>query len=597
MLIPLKFLPGVNKQNTGYSQPGRWTDTQWVRFQEGIPETIPGYERIVDTAFLGVARSEVAWRSNGGDSYLGIGTHRRLYAFNNEQFTNITPWRSTGTVTNPFVTTASSSTVTVLHTAHGVGEVGEYVFIGTATTTDQAGVEGTATVNGILLAGEYEVTAVVDDNSYRIAATSTATANGTGGGTGRVIRYELNPGQQDGVQAFGYGAGPFGEEEYGTPRSTGIPLSPRIWQLDVWGENLLAGFKGGSLYEWDVDGGKRAEVVANAPTNNMGFFVTAERHVVVVGANGDPRNVAHSDQEDNTDWTPTATNQAGDFTLQAGNQLIAGERGRGGVNLIFADTEAFAMRYTADRFVFAYERVGSGAGLIGPMAAVEFEGILYWMGNRNFFAFDGFVRELPNSGDVRDFVFEGLNLSQKEKCFAFANASNREIWFAYPSAESTEIDRYVIFHIRDGVFATGEWPDSRTAWVDAGVFANPIAAGFDGYLYQHEVGADGDGVAIEKSIEAAPIDMSKGNVRFDIAGIIPDMKDQSGTVEMTLLCRDKPNSDVESFGPYDLDPDTERLDIRADGRQAGLRLVSNTIGGRFRLGEVRVDVDMAGERP
>ena len=597
MLIPLKFLPGVNKSNTGYSQPGRWTDSQWMMWKEGIPETIPGFERLVDTAFLGVGRSEVAWRANTGDAYLGIGTNKRLYAFNNETFTNITPWRSVGTLTNMFITTASSSIVTAIHTAHGVGESGEYVFIGTATTTDQAGVTGTFTYNGLTFGGEYVVTTVIDDNTYSFAASGTATAAGTGGGTGRVFRYELNPGQQDGVTAFGYGAGPYGEEAYGTPRSTGLPLSPRIWQLDVWGENLLAMFKNGSLYEWDVDGGKRAEVVANAPTDNLGFFVTAERQVVVVGANGNPRNVAFSDQEDNTDWTATATNQAGDFVLQAGNQLITGRRMRGGVNLIFADTEAFTQRYTADRFVFAFERAGSGAGLIAPNAVVEFEGVMYWMGNRGFYAFNGFVQEMPAVGDIRDYVFGDINESQKEKCWAGTDAQNRIIWFAYPSAASTEIDRYVIFHVREGVWATGEWPSSRTAWADADVFSNPIAAGFDGYLYQHNVGDDGDGTAIEKSLEAAPIDMDKGNSRFDLSGVIPDMKDQAGTVEMTLLCRDKPNSDVEEFGPYDLDPDTERVDIRADGRQAGMRLVSNEMGGRFRLGEIRIDVDPSGVRP
>lgn len=597
MLIPLKFLPGVNKSNTSYSQPGRWTDSQWMMWKEGLPETIPGFERIVETQFLGVGRSEVAWRSNTGDAYLGLGTHKRLYAFNNEEFENITPWRSAGTLTNPFTTTASSSVVTVTHTAHGVGEAGEYAFIGTATTTDQAGVEGTATVNGLLLAGEYAIATVVDDNTYRISATSTATAGGAGGGTGRVIRYELNPGQQDGVSAFGYGAGPYGEETYGTQRSTGLPLSPRIWQLDVWGENLLAMYKNGSLYEWDVDGGKRAELVANAPTNNLGFFVTAERHVVIVGAGGDPRAAEWCDQEDNTDWTATNTNQAGDFVLQAGNQLITGRRMRGGVNLVFADTEAFTQRYTADRFVFSFERAGSGAGLIGPNAVVEFEGVMYWMGNKGFYAFNGFVQEMLSVGDIRDFVFQDINESQKEKCWAGTDAQNRIIWFAYPTADSTEIDRYVVFHVREGIWAVGEWPSSRTAWADADVFSNPISAGSDNYLYQHNVGDDANGVAIEKSLEAAPIDMDKGNYRFDIAGVIPDMKDQVGAVEMTLVCRDKPNSTAEEFGPYDLEPDTERIDIRADGRQAGMRLVSNELGGKFRLGEIRIDVDPSGARP
>lgn len=594
MLVPLNWAPGVTKNDTPYSQPGRYTDTQWMRFEEGRPESIPGFVRQSDEAFVGIARSALPWRAHDGDRYIGIGTHKRLYAYQGGEFVNITPWRSAGTTTNPFVTTASSSVVTVNHTSHGVGIAGEYVFVGTATTTTQAGVAGTSTVNGLLLAGEYAVTTVVDDNSYRIAATGTATANGTGGGTGIVIRYELNPGQQDGAQAFGYGAGPYGESTYGTPRSTGIPIDPRIWQLDLWGENLLAAYKGGNLYEWDVDGGARAATVSNAPTGIGGFFVTAERHVVALKED----TVYNSDQENNTDWTASATDQAGDITVQVKSSLFAGRRWKDGANLFWSEAECYAQQYTADRFVFAFRKQGDGNGLLAPMAvAQDSDGVLYWMTRSQFVRFNGFVEAIPNQGDMRDFVFEGMNLGQQTKCFAAYNSLRREVWFFYPSTDSDEIDRYVLVSIDSFAWANGTVEDfPRTAWADAGVFDRPILAGTDGYLYAHESGEDANGAALLKSIQTGLVEIQDGNPSMDIFGFIPDMRDQAGDVDLVIVTQDKPNSPQVESETFTLATDTERVDTREHGRAMALRWSSETLGGRFRLGQQRVDVQPAGIR-
>lgn len=593
MLVPLSWSPGINKNDTGYSQPGRYVDAQWVHSQEGLPEVIHGFVKQSDNTFLGIARSAVAWRAHDGDRYIGLGTHKRLYAYQGGEFVNITPWRSAGTTTNPFITTASSSVVTVTHTSHGVGVAGEYVYIGTATTTTQSGVSGTSTVAGLLLAGEYAITTVVDDNVYRIAASGTATASATGGGTGIVLRYELNPGLPDASQGFGFGAGPYGESTYGTPRSTGLPIDPRIWHIDLWGENLLAAYKGGSLYEWDVDGGMRAAVVTNAPTPIDAMFVTGERHVVAMKED----TVYNSDQENNTDWTAGVTDQAGDISLQITSELYAGRRWRDGANLVWSASECYLQQYTADRFVFAYRRQGSGAGLLAPMAACEFEGVMYWMTRSQFVMFNGFVQAIPRQGDVRDFVYEGMNEAQSKKCWAAVNSLRREIWFGYPSTGSDEIDSYALYHVDEGVWWTGSLSDfPRTAWADAGVFDRPILAGTDGYLYAHETGRDADGVPLLKSLETGFVEIQDGNVLLDIFGFIPDVKDQVGDLDLTIITRDKPNSVAVESDTITLGTSTERVDLRESGRSMALRWTSNELGGHFRFGQMRVDVQPAGAR-
>ena len=586
LLQPIQFAPGFDKRTTSYAAEGRWVDGDKVRSVGGIVETMGGWDRLVqDTTFEGKCRGLLAWRDNDNVKRVAIGTHRRLYLLSAETVTNITPLRASGSLTGPFTTAAGSPVVTVAHTNHGL-DSGTYAIF-----------SGAAAVGGITIDGEYVVT-VVDGNSYTITHSSNAGAAATGGGTVG-YQYEINVGQADNTDAFGFGVGKYGEGTYGTVRSTSVLLRCRTWSLDTLGENLIACPRGGDIYEWDPDTAGRAAIIANAPAGNLGIFVTNELHIVALAAGGDKMRVAWCDPNDNTVWTAAAANQAGAKRLKGGSEILAGGPLRAGVYVIQTDSDTFRMSFVAQEPFFTFFSEGEGSGIVGPNAMTSLDGIAYWMGNGNFYFYDGFVRELPQQDDIRDFVFEGaadgLDTGQLDKVFCFTSTLFREIWWLYQSAAaaSGEVDRYVLFNLDEGVWYTGTM--ARTAWIDKRIFAFPYAAADDGYIYQHESGEDDRTDALRKFITSAPVDLGDGARHMEVLGILPDFDDQAGDVTLTVMTRDHPQG-AETSSAYTLATGTDRLDLREGGRQVAMTFESDTAGGKFRFGRHRLAIQPTGRR-
>ena len=235
-------------------------------------------------------------------------------------------------------------------------------------------------------------------------------------------------------------------------------------------------------------------------------------------------------------------------------------------------------------------------GLYGPHAHAEYGSRVFWMSNGSFHSFDGVqAREIPSVEAIRDYVFDDINDLQREKCWADPITHEGEVWFFYCSSASVEIDRAVAYSPDKDVWFTHTF--DRTTGVDRGVFEYPIWVAADGKMYEHENGDDADGVAMRKYAIRAPDDIKGGAVSMDVQQIVPDFAEQTGDVLISLLGKDKPRSAVETFGPYTIETTTEQVDVRASGRQMGYQIESNTLGGRFRNGKVRVDVQPAGERP
>jgi hypothetical protein len=414
--------------------------------------------------------------------------------------------------------------------------------------------------------------------------------------------YDITPegfvtGRENSVYGLGFGADRYGIDAYGTERAaTGLILEAATWSLDTWGENLIAcAPHDGKIYEWaidTIDPIDKAEVIATAPTGVRAIVVSEERHLIALGADGDPRKIAWSDQEDNTEWTPSALNLAGDLQLVTPGLIQCARRMPGQI-LVWTDVDLHVMQHIGQPFVYSTERVGTG-GIIGPNAHMAFGNTCVWMGDKGFWAFDGMIR--PLESEVNDYIFSDINMFQSAKITAAHINDLGEIWWFYPSRNSVENDRYVIWNYRENHWSIGRL--SRTAWADAGAFSHPIGAGSDGNLYQHEQGFTDNGAPRFQDIYAttAPIEIGNGDQVMSVRQLIPDGRtDLSGSAQVYFDVRQAPMGPETRSGPYRLTRPDGYIDARFTGRQASM-VVEATRDGEFRLGSLRLDAVVGGRR-
>lgn len=406
-----------------------------------------------------------------------------------------------------------------------------------------------------------------------------------GGAVSDITPASFTTGSEDAALRIGFGAGTFGSGYYGTERtSTGEFQEATTWSLDTWGQYLVAcSVDDGKLYEWQLDENTAAAQITNAPTDNLGLVVTNERFLFALGAGGNPRKVQWCDKENNTDWTPTAINEAGDFELQTSGEILSGHRLRSRT-LIITTTDAHVADYIGPQLVFSFDRVGTDCGGISRHACVGHMEGAYWMGAKSFFQFDGSaVREMPC--EVLDYVFTDINNNQRSKVFAMNNQQYGEVWWFYPSGGSLENDRYVIYNYYENYWNIGTL--SRTSGIDAGVLLHPVMFDNIGKFYDHETGFDHDGTA--PHAESGPISFGSNVVKVN--EIIPDEKTQ-GETSVTFKSRFYPNGTESTHGPYSM---TNPVSARFSGRQIRLR-VNGTELNNWRFGVPRLNVIPGGRR-
>jgi len=396
----------------------------------------------------------------------------------------------------------------------------------------------------------------------------------------------FTPGSGDAVLNLGYGGGPYGLFSYGTPRpDTGTSTPATTWSLDNWGEYLLAcSSSDGKIYEWDINISNDAVALANAPINNKAVLVTAERFVFALGAGGNLRKVAWSDQEDNTTWTPAITNQAGDIELETIGSIVAGKRLRG-VNLIFTDVDVHTAQYQGAPYVYGFQRIATGCGLISAQAVAAVESVAYWWSPAGFFTYDGFVR--PLKCEVLDYVVNNLSQTQRSKVYAVANNQFGEVWWFYPSAANTEVDSYVVYNYREGHWMIGSL--GRTAGTDRGVFNYPLMVSDDGYVYEHEVGVSYDGAT--PYAQTGPIELGSGDRIMVARQLIADEKTQ-GSVGVQFLTSFAPNGS-QTTKTYTID--SIYTPVRFTGRQVEMKITGDSLTD-WRVGIMRIDAVAGGER-
>ena len=630
MLKKVTFKPGVNQENTRYYNEQRWWSCDKVRFRQGTPEKIGGWIRSSPATFLGICRSLWAWSTLAGSKYIGVGTTKKFYITDSYSYYDITPLRETtpaGAVTFSAVTIAPfSSTVTVNDTSHGAS-AGDFV-----TFSGAVGLGGNITA--AVLNQNYEIASIINANSYTIiaknpttgaAVTSNASDTGTGGAA-VVGAYEIPVGAEISTPGFGWGGGGWGLGGWGTGGGAGVPI--RLWSQQNWGEDLVFNYRGVGIYYWDATTGVAVRGVnitalagsSNAPTVcNVVVVSDINRFTFALGCNElggstlDPMLIRWCDQEDITNWTPSATNQAGDLRLSRGSRIIAGIQARQEL-LIWTDVSLYSLQYLQAPLGWGAQLVGENISLVGQNAVAYSNGVAYWMGFDKFYRYNGNTTTLDC--DLRNYVFSDFNYAQMEQVCAGTNEQFNEIWWFYCSANSTQIDRYVVWNYVEEAWTYGTM--GRTAWLDAGIVQHPIATTYINNIVQHEVGVDdvanGTPVPIAAYIESGEYDIGDGDSFLFCRRILPDVtfrRSEVATPSGLLTIYPLKNSGsgvsspasvggsnagtVERSVAMSVDQFTGQFYVRLRMRQLRMRFESNTLGVALQIGGTRLDLQNDGK--
>ena len=623
-LTKLQFRPGVNQEITSYSNEGGWRDCDKIRFRFGYPEKLGGWEKYTSNTYLGSARALHNWIALDGSNYLGIGTHLKYYIEEGGGMNDITPIRlTTGAGDVTFAASNGSTTITVTDASHGAFENDFVTFSGAASLGGN--------ITAAVLNAEHQVVTVTDANTYTIVVGATANSSDSGnGGSSTVGAYQINVGLDTSVGGTGWGAGTWGSDGWGEAASGGLTTTNqiRLWSHDNFGEDLLINPRDGGIYYWDrsnnlstraVEVSTRSGTKTSIPTIAKQVLVSdQDRHVIAFGCdainssssanqgNGtqDPLLIRFSDQENPLVWFPTTTNTAGDIRLGAGSTFVQAVETKREI-LVWTDTALNSMRFIGPPFTFGLQQLASNITIMGPNAAVATEDVVYWMGIDTFYVYAGQTQQLPCT--VKDKVFLDFNLEQADKVVSGVNSEFSEVFWFYPSAGSTDNDKYVVYNYGEQVWYFGSL--SRTAWIDRGVRTYPIAAG-SAYLYNHEFGYDDDGSAMNSFIESGSIDIEDGDHFVYIRRIIPDLTFNGSTnlsspqATFTVKARNFPGADFTSTASGDatrtsvspVETFTNQLHIRTRGRSFALRIESAAVGAKWKLGSPRLDLRPDGRR-
>lgn len=587
-LVPFNVQPGVYKENTAYAEKGYWYDSDKIRFREGTPEKIGGWQSFNTTLLEGVARDMHSFNDNVGNRHLGVGTQCFLYLEQGGQIYDITPFSTVVALVSGLNITEAATTIIVSSPGHGLADNGHVYYTSMAATV----------ATNVFLSGLYN-TSTIDADSYEIVYAEPASATLAAAGSVTQSFY-INCGTTSNMAGEGWGIGTWGTSTWGTPRLGGsLTLGMRQWSLDNWGQDLIANPSGDRIYIWNHASGVdvHAALITASPTvNNFVFVSDQDRHLISLGTTEEatgvynPLLVRWCSQEDYNDWNTSATNTAGSMILAGGSLLVGGLRSRN-QNLIWTDNALFAMTFIGPPFTFGFQPVGSNCGLVGPHAAVDVNGHAYWMSSDNFFHYDGAVKVMDCK--VLRYVFGDLNFNQKEKIYAGLNSEFQEIFWFYPSSDSTENNRYVKFNYEENTWDIGTF--DRSAWQPRDTYSNPIGADSTGQLYYHEVGVNADSSAIDSYIQSAPLEIATGDELLHVTRIIPDIT-VSGTPNFTVKLQQFPNATTVTKGPFLVSAATNKIDIRGRGRQASVRIGCSGVNETFRLGMTRFQVKPDGKR-
>jgi hypothetical protein len=638
-LTKYRIKPGFNKQATESEAMGQWTDGNFVRFRYGQPEKIGGWTSLVsgnNASIIGAARDQHVWSDLDGNKYSAMGTNKLLIIYYEGAFYDITPLQTDNFSTGANITTTNLSKDVTITTSGGhnliPGDIITFANAGSFTLPDT---DYTATDFDDVL---FEVKTVPTATTFTIQMPTEETGTGaTNDGTLDVNPYEpVGPLNQ--TYGYGWGTSTWSRLAWGSAStSSNVVLDPANWSLDNWGQILIATIHNGRSFTWDPTSGltTRAVLNTNMPSRSVMSIVSdRDRHLIHLGTEttiGTPSKqdkmfIRFSDQEDYDVYAPTSVNTAGTFQLDDGTQIIGACKGKDYI-MVFTDTATYRMDFVGPPFTFSIRKVASNAGLIGQHAAVYANGAMWWMGaTGGFYVYDGTVKAVPCL--VEDFVFTnngagdlGLNYNSGEIIYAGINELYSEVNWFYPSTNSTVIDRCVTYNFSEQVWYTSSL--DRTTWEGSTVYAAPFATDFQAsltptyptvngvsngatILYQHETGvnqenADGTETAISSYIQSGEFEIGaegEGQYFMSVSRFIPDFKSLSGDAQVTIFVNRYPQSTATSspLGPFTVTSSTTKIDTRARGRLAAVKIATDGLNESWRYGTFSFDVKPDGRR-
>lgn len=501
---------------------------------------------------------------------------------------------------NPLAVENGKGTVTVTEVGHNISD-------GTSVT-----ISGAAAVGGITPNGTFVVTKV-DADHYKFTfsgnATSTATGGGAAvkadvpasGGAGMQLAPQraLQPGSIDGTGGAGYGTGAYSVGGYSEPSTA--DYFPRTWAFGAFGEELIANPRGGTLYAWDNNTGTPAAALLNAPRNCTFSIIAPQEMIFALGCNEEvsgkfnPLCIRHSGVRRNTEWRTSAATTAREYILPGGGRIVAG-RVIGPYLLVWTNHSLFLGTYVgALNQIWRFDQIAQKCGLIGPNAAVVVGQAAYWMGNDGQFyryGLGGTVDPIPCA--IRDELFNNLTPAQADKVVASSVSRFSEVRWDYPDGrDGVENSRYVALSLAGQGWSRGRM--ARSAFVDAGPAGDPIGVTPQGNVYWHERGQSADGQPLAWSIETADQYLSEELTAL-LLGVWPDVKNQVGPINVTVISRLKPQGDENVKGPFAMAAGEDKVDFRCSGRLFRLLFEGASLPAFMRLGQIAVNLAPAGKR-
>jgi hypothetical protein len=654
-LSKLTFKPGVNRDQTNYASEGGWYEMDKARFRSGFPEKIGGWTVSNITQYSDSARALFSWGTTDGSNLLGIGTNSRIYVGSGTTLYDITPVQNTYThsttpsTDNCINTTSGSNVVTVKITGHGATSY---------TWVNFSGIAGT-TIGGIPVSQmntSVQIT-VIDSNTFTFTTTTSATSTTTNqGGTAITLVIYMSAGYPITTAGYGWGTSTWGRLTWGSGSTSPVYDPARLIFMDKFNNDLIfntnydsVANSGGFIYYWvyDPSYSTRAVLLSSisgavaVPQNVQKIMFTPQGFLLALGCtfynpaapapdylgDYDPLLIRWSNVDPDIgpqpeNWQVTTTNTAGFLRLQSGSRIITAINTRQ-ESLIFTNVSISSLQYLGTNEVFGLQELSHNISIIGPNAVVGTNNITYWMGRDRFYTYSGRVDTLPCT--LRQYIFTDINFTQSALIFAGVNNKFTEIIWFYASENSNEINRYVIFNYLDNIWYFGTL--SRTAWIDSGVFNNPVAVS-SGWVYQHENGTD-DGqplgaapLPMTSYIKSADVDIGDGDKYMLIRRVIPDVnfvgsetsnpvtgqpitpqatitvgvRNFPGAAEATTNEEGQTTSANIITATATIDQYTNQVFIRARGRQMNFKISSNTVGTQWQLGLPRVDARPDGMR-
>jgi len=619
-LQKLSFKPGVNREKTRYANENGWYECNKIRFRQQLPEKIGGWQRISGNSFQGVCRSLWAWVTLIGTKLVGVGTHLKFYIERGGAYYDITPIRATTTNAATFAATNGSTTITVTDNSHGAS-INDFVTFSSAVSLG-------GVITATVLNAEHQIVSVPSANTYTFTSSVAANSSDSGnGGSATDAAYQISVGPSTVAPLTGWGAGTWSNSTWSSGGTSSVSL--RLWSQSNFGEDLVFAPRGGALYYWDATNGVSTRGVlvsslsgaSNVPTKQNRLVISdINRFVFCLGVNTlgtsvlDPMLIRWSDQEDVTNWTPSATNQAGSLRLSRGSEIVTAIQSRQALN-VWTDSALYSLQYLGGQVVWGAQLVADNISIASPNAVASANGISYWMGKDKFYMYDGRVQPLPC--DLLRHVFSDFNSVELDQVFGGTNEEFHEIWWFYCSTDSTTIDKYVIYNYQDKIWYYGTL--ARTAWLDSGMRSFPLAATYSYNLVNHEEGIDDNetntSAAISAYITSGEFDLNDGHKFSFVWRVMPDITFDGSTTEspsatMTLYPLQNSGSGYNSpaseggdssgaitrSATVPVEAYTNQINTRVRGRQLAVKIESTAAGVQWQLGVPRIDMRADGRR-